>query len=648
MRVATGYMYRVRLPFARAARWGAAVLCVAAIGAAATHAEQPQAPDEPDATVSTAASDDTTFAYEPTVVVDGGDEQVEAAVKSASLLFIYVTEPPDSVGVLFTRAKEDRQRIVRALNALGYFAPRTEITIAGGSIDDLANEDALAAEQPAGKISVEVKVAQGPLFTFGAVAVAAAPGSSTEPLALLKPDVTGLIAGEPARSAAVAAANERIVAALRQEGYPFATVVGREAIADHATSKLEVTFRVAPGPLAAFGDVAVTGVENMDADFMKELSPFESGERFKVITLNDYQRELERLSVFSSVAMNEAQSLDPQGRLPITVAVAERPLHVVGVSASWSTLEGAALGAHWTHRNLWGHAEQLRIDAQTARLLSNGTDDYEYGLGATLTFPATPARRDDLILTAAAKRERPEAYERDAALTEIRIRRRFDKTLQGEAAVGFTQSRETDALGTRDRSTIQVPLTLAYDTRDNILDATRGIRASAGVQPIVNLTRGAGMAGRFNAAASTYLALDEDSVLAGRLAVGVSAAAAVTDLPVDLRFFAGGGGSVRGYEFQALSPRNAINQIIGGRSLVEGSLELRSWLWDDVGVAAFADAGAASSTNVPEFGDIGVGVGLGVRYRTPVGPVRLDVAVPLDPPLGDPNYGVYVALGQAF
>ena len=460
----------------------------------------------------------------------------------------------------------------------------------------------------------------------------------------------GLKEGAPARSAEVVAANGRIVNVLREDGYALATVVGREAIADHQTSKLEVTFRVDAGAKAQFGAVTIKGTENVEPDFLKSLVTFEEGDPFKAGTLNDYRAELERLHVFNTVAIEEAKSLDPQGRLPITVTVSERKLHVVGVSASYSTLEGAALGGYWAHRNLWGQAEQLRFDATSSRLFMNGVDDYEYSLSAALTKPAWPTTRDDLILTLAGRRERPDAYSRDAVLFDTRIRRRFDKILRGEIGITLVQSRETDFLGTRDRTAIQIPALLAYDSRDNILDATKGLRATVGTQPIFNLNEGNAFASRFDGMVASYLRLDEtgQTILAGRLTVGASVANDLTDLPVDLRYYAGGGGSVRGYEFQALSPRNAINQIIGGRSLAEGSVELRAWLWDDIGVAAFVDAGSASSANFPDFEDVGVGVGIGARYRTPVGPIRLDIAVPLDPPEGDSDFGIYVALGQAF
>ena len=135
-------------------------------------------------------------------------------------------------------------------------------------------------------------------------------------------------------------------------------------------------------------------------------------------------------------------------------------------------------------------------------------------------------------------------------------------------------------------------------------------------------------------------------VLAGRVGLGFTLASSLIDLPTDYRFFAGGGGSVRGYPYQGISPRDIDDKIIGGRSLVEGSIELRSWLWDDIGAAVFADAGGAFTSNSPDFDEIGVGVGVGARYRTPIGPIRLDIAVPLDPHASDPTFAVYVALGR--
>ncbi|MBI1213272.1 MAG: BamA/TamA family outer membrane protein [Alphaproteobacteria bacterium] len=633
--------------------WGPPICCVLLAVAAAAPAlySRAFADDRPDSGSARAADSaaESKISYTPVLKIEGGDDSIKDALESASLLFTYVKEPLDSVGVLFARAKADRQRMVRALSALGYFGARAQITIAGREIDDVAAEDALSANPPE-SIAVDITVRTGRQFTFGLIKLAPAPAASAEALAELPANSTGLTQGLPARSADVVAADARIVSALREAGYPFATIASREAIADHATSKLEITFYVAPGPLATFGKVDVRGQRDMDPEFIAMLAPFAEGDPFKASTLTKYKAELDRLLVFETVTIEEAKSLDAQGRLPVTVVVHERLAHVVGLSASLSTLEGTTLGGYWTHRNLWGQAEQLRLEAQSSRLFLNGVSDYEYALTATLTKPAFPEKRDDLILQIGAKRERPDAFERDAVFADAKVRRRFDATLTGEAGVTVVEGHEKDFLGERDRFAIILPTSLTSDTRDNILDATRGVRASVSVQPIVSLDRGRATSLRSDVAVSTYYALTDDgsTVIAGRAAAGLSVAGHLTDLPVDMRFFAGGGGSVRGYEYQALSPRDAAGHLIGGLSKVEGSLELRSWVAGDIGLAAFVDAGSASPTNLPNFDDVRVGVGAGARYKTPIGPVRLDVAFPIDPPPGGPKFGLYVALGQAF
>ncbi len=122
----------------------------------------------------------------------------------------------------------------------------------------------------------------------------------------------------------------------------------------------------------------------------------------------------------------------------------------------------------------------------------------------------------------------------------------------------------------------------------------------------------------------------------------------IANVAADRRLYAGGAGSVRGYAYQNLGPRDGGGNNTGGRSAFLVSAEARYRLTDQLGVVAFVDAGNAYASTVPDFGDIKVGVGAGVRYMTAVGPIRFDVAVPLQPRSGDPAVAVYVGLGQAF
>lgn len=602
---------------------------------------------EPNATPSSPAE---SIRYEPNLKLGLEISDIRTAIESSSLLFSLNAEELDSTGALFERADTDLTRIRGVLNALGFFSAHLAITIDGKDLDDLAARDRLAAEPASHPLKVEIAVEPGPLFKIGEVTFDPAPESAVDPLSILSARTIQLEAGVPARSATIVASDARIVAALREAGYPLVTIVARNAVVDHATATLDISYRINAGTKASMGKIAVKGTEHIKASFVAGLAPFVTGDSYRSSALLEYTDELDRLQVFDSITIEEGKALDDQNRLPMTVAVHERLRRVVGVTASWSTFEGAALGAYWGHRNLFGEAEKLRIEAQTSRLFSNGADDYEYALSGLLTIPAFPTSHDDITVRLVAERDRPDAYARDALELRSGILRRFDKSLSAEANIEFSLAHESDSLGTRDRTSITLPTIVTYDTRNDPLEPVTGLRAQVELTPLINISGGGDVAAHLLGSFAAYGALDNNArtVVAGRFAIGGTLASTITELPTDMRFFAGGGESVRGYPYQHLSPRNATDQIIGGRSLVEGSIEVRHWAWQDIGFAAFVDIGGAYTSNYPDFDQTGAGVGLGVRYRTPVGPIRLDVAVPLDPRGTDASFAVYVALGQAF
>ena len=587
------------------------------------------------------------LAYETTINSDFDNDESRAAVASASLLVSLKAEALDSVGALFERARKDQERVRRALNALGYFAAQVTVTIEGKPADDLEVQDTISAEPPRRAIITEIRITRGPLFRLRNLDLQGIPADVNDGLSR---KALKLEQGAPARSSDIVAANAHIVEVLREKGYPLAAIANRRATADHAGAALDLAILVAPGPKAAMGKVTISGTEKVHGDFVAGLAPFEAGDAFQASLLKDFREEIERLNVFDAVTIEEAREPDAQGQVPLNVNVHERPRHLVGVLASWSTLDGAALATYWEHRNLFGEAERLRLEAAASRLLMNATDDYEYALGTTLTLPAWPGPREDVTFRLGAVRERPDAYARDAIEFSAGWKRRFDKTMSVEAGIEFADATEEDAFGTRDLTTVNLPLAFLYDTRNDPLEPVTGLRASTEVRPIMSLTGGSDISTRLLGQVSAYASLDDEAqtVLAGRLALGVTLASDLADLPNDLRFFSGGGGSVRGYPYQHLSPRNSLGQIIGGESLLEGSLEVRHWIRDDIGLALFADAGGAFTSNVPDMGEAGVGIGAGVRYRTAVGPVRLDAAIPLDPRGTDSSFAVYVGLGQAF
>lgn len=592
----------------------------------------------------------TELSYETTLAMEDETEELREAATQASRLASLGDETIDTVGVLFVRARDDEQRIRRALNALGYFAARVAVAIEGQSPRDTEAEDRMAAMPSGKKLQVTITVTPGPRFRFADIAIRCRAGTEPSLPPTLTPAAIGLKPGAPARSSDIVTAQARAIDILRESGYPLATLAGRNATADHATATLDVDLEFDPGPAATFGPVSITGTKRMNPDFVMGLAPFGTGDEFRTNLLEDFKESVERLGVFDAVRIDEAKELDATGQLPLAVTVSERPLRAIGIEATWSTLEGAALSSYWEHRNLFGEAERLRIEASTSRLFVNSLQDYEFALQGVLTLPAWTDRRDDLFISAGAKKERPDAYARDAIEFGVGWTRRFDKSLAVEAGVGLSAAREEDAFGARNLNTLTLPSAILYDTRNDPLEPVRGLRASIELRPLVNLENPDEAAARLLAQASAYLSLDSEArtVVATRVATGLSLASGLADLPADLRFFAGGGGSVRGYAFQGLSPRDPSDRIVGGASLAEASIEVRHWLFEDIGAALFADMGGAFASDVPDFSGMGAGVGLGARYRTPVGPVRLDIAIPLDPQASDPDFAVYVGLGQAF
>ncbi len=212
---------------------------------------------------------------------------------------------------------------------------------------------------------------------------------------------------------------------------------------------------------------------------------------------------------------------------------------------------------------------------------------------------------------------------------------------------------------------VGLPLNLRYDSTDNLLNPTKGIRASLFVTPTVafpvntssgNIVPGttstprAGGFALIEATASTYfdLGVPGRSVLALRGTIGTAQGATLADVPPDKRFYAGGSDTVRGFRYQSVGPRFADNNPVGGLSLDAGTVEFRQRFYKSFGAVAFVDAGQVSTSSAPFTGTLRVGTGVGVRYYTSFGPIRLDFAVPVNREPGGDKYDIYIGLGQAF
>ncbi|MGI6247011.1 MAG: autotransporter assembly complex protein TamA [Pseudochelatococcus sp.] len=570
--------------------------------------------------------------------------------------------PSGAIG-LVARANADKGRLISALEALGYYNGRVDITLAGAPLDSPDAARRIEAARPTGPVPVRIAVTPGKRYTFGRFALIDA--ATQRPLPSPDWEALGLRAGDPAVSSAVLSAEAALVSRFRDEGYARARVPGRRATVDHARLVMDLVFHVDTGPKARFGPVTVSGTERLDPAFIKDRVPFNEGDVFSPEPIARLRRELGAYDVFESVRIVEADYLTADNELPIEVRVSERLPRFVGFGAKYSTTEGPAANVYWGHRNLFGGAERLRLEAQVSgadvdtvngRSRATTMDKLGYKVSASFLKPGIFTVKDDLVAEVAALKEITETYTRQGFIGSVGVRRKFSDELTGQIGLDVERARYTAPTNTSYTDSgwytlVGVPAQLAYDNTGDKLNPTRGVRLSGKVTPYPSFLGSTVGMTKLDVTASGYLPLDDAAryVLAGRVRVGSTVGAELDEIPPPHRFFAGGGGSVRGYDYQSLGPTDPAGVAIGGRSLFEGSAEVRAKVTDTIGVVVFADAGMAFRSSMPEFDEtLRYSAGLGLRYYTGIGPIRLDVARGLNRERGDPPYGLYISLGQAF
>jgi Outer membrane protein len=571
---------------------------------------------------------------------------VEAALRNASALLADEAEPASGAAGLIAKARGDYRRLLAALYGEGYYGGAVSIRIGGVEAANLAPDTNLPDP-----VDVTVAVTTGPLFRFGNVAIVnQAPPTGDPQDQVDLPVLRGYGTGEIARSAVVLRAEQLALEAWRQQGYAKAEIVSRDVVADHATNTVDAVITVNPGRLAAFGPVQVTGTENMNPEFVAQQTGLVVGQEYDPDEIKRAQARLDRLEVFRSARLQAADSIGADGLLPHELIVEELPGRRFGVGATYSSVDGLGLEAYHLWRNLFGQAERLRLDARVASIgFPVDTSQFDYFLGGTFTKPGFYHPDVDLVATVSAERTIYPKYTETSAGGRVGLNWFFSDGLTFEGGASFEVARFDDDFGTRDFQTAGLYAGVIYDGRDSTVDPTEGWYASANLEPYFDLLGGSPGA-RLVVEGRTYFGFGENDpfVLAGRLKGGAVLGPDLVNIPPDKLFFAGGGGSVRGYGFKSIGVDDGSGTITGGRYLLEASLEARAKVTNDIGVVGFIDGGYVAADVFPGLDDLRLGAGVGLRYYTGLGPLRLDVALPLNKKPGDPDYAIYAGIGQAF
>jgi translocation and assembly module TamA len=571
---------------------------------------------------------------------------VANAIRGASALLADQGAPASGAAGLLAKARSDYRRILATLYNQGYYGGAISILVGGKEAANLPPDTDLPDP-----VAVVLKVNAGPLFRFGSVKIANRAPLATEPDdEVEQPEVAGFGAGLVAKATVVGRAEQLAIDAWRQQGYAEATVVDRQVVADHASNTVDVTITVAPGRHATVGPIGVTGTARMDPDFVAQQTGLIAGADYDPDDIARAEKRLARLDVFRAMRIEAASGIGNDGVLPFNVIVEEQAERRFGVGATYSTVDGLGIEGFHLWRNLFGRAERLRLDAKVAGInWPIATEEFDYAFGGTFTKPGFLNPDNDLVAAVAAERSVLPAYTETSASARVGLTQYLFDQLTLDGSAFYERSLFEDDFGTRNFSLAGLSGGLIWDARDDSSDASEGFYVNVTAEPFYEFYYG-NPAFRTTAEVRGYLNVlgDKQLVLAGRAKIGALVGPAIDEIPPDRLFFAGGGGSVRGYGFKSIGVPGPGDTVTGGKYLVEGSLEARYKVTNDIGVVAFVDGGYVPAEEFPGLDQLRIGVGAGVRYYTGLGPLRLDVAVPLNKRPGDPDYALYVGIGQAF
>jgi len=540
--------------------------------------------------------------------------------------------PPESILLLLRRANEDKESFKKVFASKGRFAATVAV-----SIDDAASPAVLT-----------FRLDPGPQFTLQSLRFLLPDGQPAAGPDIPDAAALGLSIPGPFDAKAIVDAEAKLEAFPRHRGHPYAKVTDRHVTANFANQQVTVVWTVAPGPKATFGPVAYRGLTSVKESYLAGLVPWQPGEPYDAERLDRYRKKLSLLDLFAAIQVMPDASVTPDGQVPVVVTVTERKHRTIKGGLDYKTDEGPGANSSWEHRNLFGGGEKLAIGTSVSAVARLGEVTFEK--------PDCITPKDLFRAKGKVADEDKKAYAGQSATATASVRRQFTDAFSAAAGLGYraTHIDKDKSRPWEDDSRYgfaYVPVEATLDTRDDLLDPHKGLLASLSLAPYWGTVEQSPNFVRPEASLATYLKLADKPglVLALRAAAGANLGAASSDISPDLRFYAGGAGSIRGYPYQTVGPLRG-NKPLGGGSMCSFSAELRLRVTELIGIVPFLDGGSAFTETLPPYNQpLLLAAGLGLRVYTPIGPVRLDVATPLTRRKDiDDIAQFYCSIGQSF
>lgn len=567
----------------------------------------------------------TNFDYEVTVDGAPSDEIEDLLLKSSRLEQLEDHSLP-SLAAVRRRAEEDIEGFSKVLRSEGYYDNKVTYEI----------------DETSETLDIKFSIMSGVRFRvtkFEIVYETAVRTPDTIDLGDL-----GIEIGMPARSASILNAQRSALTVLANRGFPDAKLLDQGVIVDFATDGMEVTLSIDAGLRLKMGALEFEGLKTVEERYLRRISEWQPGVLYDASIINTLRRRYLRTGLFTNVQL-VPRTEDVEGAtIPVVMRFVERDQRTIGIGGSASTSEGLGTQAYWEHRNIFGEGEKIRADLEVAEI--------RQGLRLSYTKPNYRKIDQNFNADIVYKHENTDAYKEDSIATYVGLERIWREKWVVGIGITLEYANIEDDESHEDFALAGLPMTARYDTTDDILDPTTGYRIGTALIPYLGLNDISPDFLRGEVDGSAYYSVQKDKwlVLAVRGKIGAMAGDSTNDIPATKRFYAGGGGSIRGYKYQTVGPLNSKNDPVGGRSLLEIGFEARVRITEDIGIVPFIEGGNVYESMLPDFADeLLWGAGLGIRYYTAVGPIRFDVAVPLDRRDNvDDAFQFYISIGQAF
>ncbi|TQL16972.1 LOW QUALITY PROTEIN: autotransporter secretion outer membrane protein TamA [Zymomonas mobilis] len=532
------------------------------------------------------------------------------------------------------RIRDDSENLTALLQAGGYY--------------DASVESQLTPIIEKHKIVIQFSVKAGQLYRFADIKINGLEKEDTPKLGLQK--IYPLHKDDPVDQGAIISADQQLEKELGHQGFPFAQLSPPDVVVDHQTHSGSLVMNVDTGKPQKFGEIILnSNGQALDTHHLNEIARFHPGTPYDSVLIDDLRRAVVQTSLVSTIQLKPVADPNHPNVTNIVVTTEKAPLHTIAGTVGYGNGEGVRSDVSWTHRNM--------IKPEGAVTFSGTLGTRDQGVGASLRQGNKGARDRILSSSLSVVHTKRRAYDARTATLSGRFERETNIIWQKKWvwSVGgqFIASDERDngyysyGAGHHQYLIAALPGELGYDSSDNLLNPTKGVRISAHASPEISFLHKTVPYIRTQIDASGYQPLGHNIVLAGRVRMGSIVGSDSSDLAPSRRYYVGGGGSVRGFSYQAIGHLNQNREPLGGSSLAEFSIETR-FRFGDLGLVPFLDAGNLYTSTLPQMSGLRLGTGLGLRYYTSFGPMRVDLGTPLHRRPGENRIGVYVSLGQAF